>query len=450
MRSGDESPVARRATNGSGTGHFSDDQAAWRGLEEPAARKSYRYALRPTPEQERALERTLLRSRHLDNAAVGERRAAWRKCGVSVSYPQHKAELPDIKEAPPEYGAVHRRVVQDVVPRVDRAYRACFRRVQAGEKPGYPRFQGRNRYNSSADPPVGEQGGTRVDDGFPVLSTIGRIAIAVRWSRPPEGTPKTVTIAQEADGWYARIARAEVPIHPRPLTGRATGRDVGLESFATPADGARIHTPRWYRKAERRRETAHRRVSRRKQGSNRRRKAVKLLAKAHQTVPRHRQDVHRKTALALARRGTTPSLAKTYGPPTCARATISPRASRMRDGRGSCAPCATRPQAPVAHRSRTARAPLAHRSLSGRRAPRRHQPDVLWLRRAGLEGTLGAVADRPRLRDEPAPRPHQREAPSAGRAGPSGSVGRWATRRTENPPPVGVGSVNLLCSAVAT
>ena len=84
-------------------------------------------------------------------------------------------------------------------------------------------------------------------------------------------------------------------------TGKETGIDVGLESFATLADGAMIHTPRCYRRAERRLKTAQRKVARRKKGSNRRKKAVTLLAKAHQTVKRQRQDFQHKTALALVR-----------------------------------------------------------------------------------------------------------------------------------------------------
>jgi putative transposase len=75
-----------------------------------------------------------------------------------------------------------------------------------------------------------------------VLSKIGRIA--VRWSRPLEGTPKTVTIRQEADGWYACFSCAEVPAKPLPLAGEDTGIDLGLESFATLADGSQIANPR--------------------------------------------------------------------------------------------------------------------------------------------------------------------------------------------------------------
>ena len=112
----------------------------------------------------------------------------------------------------PEYAEVNSQVLQDVVQRVDRAFQAFFRRVKAGETPGYPRFHGRDRYNSFTYPQVGEHGGARLDNGFLVLSKIGRIA--VRWSRPLEGTPKTVTISREADGWYVCFSCAEVPIQP--------------------------------------------------------------------------------------------------------------------------------------------------------------------------------------------------------------------------------------------
>jgi putative transposase len=78
-------------------------------------RKSYKYQLKPTPEQARVLERTLMLCRHVYNAALGERREAWRMRGVSVSYYQQKAELPGIKDAMPEYAEVNSQVLQDVV-----------------------------------------------------------------------------------------------------------------------------------------------------------------------------------------------------------------------------------------------------------------------------------------------------------------------------------------------
>jgi putative transposase len=268
-------------------------------MEPQSIRKTYQYKLKPTPEQERMLDRTLMLCRHVYNAAIGERREAWRLRSVSITYYQQKAELPGIKEAMPEYAEVNAQVLQDVVLRVDRAFQAYFRRLKSGEKPGYPQFHGKGRYNSFTYPQCGDHGGARLDNGFLVLAKLGRIA--VRWSRPLEGTPKTVTISREADGWYVSISCAEAPIQPLPPTSQEIGIDLGLEAFATLSNGTRIFSPGWYRKAERALKTAQRRVSRRKKGSNRRRKAVKLLAKAHQTVRRQRQDFHHNMALALVR-----------------------------------------------------------------------------------------------------------------------------------------------------
>ena len=144
-------------------------------------------------------------------------------CAVSPSPTyQQKAELPGIKEAMPDYGEVNSQVLQDVVLRVDRAFQAFFRRLREGQTPGYPRFHGRDRYNSFTYPQVGEHGGARLDNGFLVLSKIGRIA--VRWSRPLEGTPKTVTICREADGWYVCFSCADVPVQPLPPTARDRDR----------------------------------------------------------------------------------------------------------------------------------------------------------------------------------------------------------------------------------
>jgi putative transposase len=201
----------------------------------------------------------------------------------------------------PEYGEVNSQVLQDVVLRVDRAFQAFFRRVKAGDTPGYPRFHGRDRYNSFTYKQFGN--GATLDNGFLngflVLSKMGRIA--VRWSRPMKGTPKTVTISKEADGWYVCFSCADVPVRPLPPTGEETGIDLGIEAFATLADGARVFTPSYYRRAERYLAKCQRRVSKRKKGSRRRRKAVCWLAKAHQTVRRQRADFHHKTAVALVR-----------------------------------------------------------------------------------------------------------------------------------------------------
>jgi putative transposase len=264
-------------------------------MDQQTVRKTFKYKLKATPQQERAMGFVLRRCRELYNAGLQERRDAWQRCGVSITAASQSAQLPEIKGVRPEYHDVHSQVLQDVLTRLDRAFQAFFRRVTAGETSGYPRFHGAARYHSFTYKQFGN--GAKLDKGFLVLSKIGRIA--VRWSRPLEGTPKTITISREADGWCACFSCEGVPIQPLPSTGQETGIDLGLASFATLSDGSQVANPRLLHLAERRLKRAQRRVSRRKKGSHRRRKAVRLLAKAHLKVRRQRQDFHHKVALYL-------------------------------------------------------------------------------------------------------------------------------------------------------
>jgi len=264
-------------------------------------RKTYKEKLRPTPTQERALGEVLWRCRDLYNTALEQRITAWQRCRVSLSRYEQEAELKAIRAEFPDHAAIHSHILQDVLARLDKTYQAFFRRVQRGEKAGFPRFQSRSRFHSFTFKEYGN--GARLDNGFLVLSKIGRIS--VHWSRPIEGTPKTVTISKEADGWYVAISCAEVPVKPLPPTGQETSIDLGLESFATLADGTPISNPRCYRKAAAYLRRCQRRIARRKKGSNRRRKAVTLLAKAHQHIRNQRRDYHHKEALKLVRANDT-------------------------------------------------------------------------------------------------------------------------------------------------
>ena len=192
-------------------------------------------------------------------------------------------------------------VSEDVLQRIDRAFQAFFHRVKAGEKPSYPRFQGRTRYHSFTYPQYGN--GAVIDGGVLTLSKIGRIPI--RLHRRLDGTPKTVTISHEADGWYACISCADVPMQPLLPAGRETGIDVGLKVFLVTAQGLVIENPRHFRKSERRIAKADKHVARCQKGSKGRRKAVARRAKAYQQVKRQRADFHHKVALQLVRENDT-------------------------------------------------------------------------------------------------------------------------------------------------
>jgi putative transposase len=170
-------------------------------------RETIKCKLQPTAEQERELERILLLCRRLYHAALEQRQTAYERCSVSLSRSGQEAELKDIRAEMSAYVGVHSHVLQDMLARLDQAFQAFVRRIRVGQAPGYPRFHGAARYNSFTYKEFGH--GATLDQGFLVLSTIGRIA--VRWSRPIEGAPKTVTVSREADGYYVCSSCAEVP-----------------------------------------------------------------------------------------------------------------------------------------------------------------------------------------------------------------------------------------------
>ena len=120
-------------------------------------RKTFKEKLRPAPAQERVLEEVLWRCRDLYNAALEHRITAWQRRRVSISRYEQEAELKGIRAEFPGYASIHSHILQDVLARLDKAYQAFFRRVQRGEKAGFPRFKGRygNRFRSflMGDPP---------------------------------------------------------------------------------------------------------------------------------------------------------------------------------------------------------------------------------------------------------------------------------------------------------
>jgi putative transposase len=256
--------------------------------------KTFVYKLRPTPAQAALLTEAVETCRHLYNHGLGERKTAYQERGESIGFARQSASLPALKRQSSYLPRVHSQVLQDVLHRVDRAFQAFFRRVKGGEKPSYPRFRGRGWYDSFTYPQWSN--GVTLDGGRLILSKIG--ALRLHKDRPLDGTPKTCTIVRKADGWYASIA-CELAPSLLPPSGKAVGIDVGLESFATLSDGTQIANPRYYRAAERKLKQAQRRLSRRVKGSNRRRKARELLAKAHLKVKRARQGFAHKSARAL-------------------------------------------------------------------------------------------------------------------------------------------------------
>jgi putative transposase len=252
--------------------------------------KAYRYRLYPTKSQVSQMEQTLEICRWVYNETLAMRKNAWEQEQKHISYYESKRQIPLWKKEHPELNRVYSQVLQDVSMRVDLAFKAFFRRVKAGEDPGYPRFKGKGRYDSFTYP----QYGFKLDGDRLHLSKIGDVKIVLH--RPVEGTIKTLTIRRSSTGkWYACFSVEYDPSPVRQNNGEI-GIDVGLESFATLSNGEKIENPRFFRTDEKALAKAQRRFSKAEKGTPEQKKARKIVARIHERIANRRLNFAHQTS----------------------------------------------------------------------------------------------------------------------------------------------------------
>jgi putative transposase len=257
-------------------------------------RKNFKYRLYPTEAQSSALNGQLAEACRLYNAALQERRDAYRIARKSLGYCDQANQLKEIRAAG-DLALANFSCCQDVLRRVDKTFNAFFGRVKNGRTPGYPRFRPVSRYDSITFPSYGD-GCKLLDNGKLRLQGVG--AVKVKLHRPIEGEIKTVTVKREAGKWYA-VFSVECEAKPLPPSTEATGVDVGLSAFATLADGTKIENPRYYKEAQAKLRRAQRKVARGKRSGNNRKKAVRELQRAHAHVRNQREDFAHKVSRTL-------------------------------------------------------------------------------------------------------------------------------------------------------
>jgi putative transposase len=258
--------------------------------------KAYKFKIkRPSKAVVHRFEQTLSLCRELYNAGLQERRDAWKLNRIGISYVEQANQLGEIKAVRDDLNTVHSQVLQDVLKRLDKTFKAFFSRVKKGEKAGFPRFKGENFFDSFCFP----QSGFKLQGDKLTLSKIGTMRI--RLSREIVAKIKTCAIKREVDGWYV-IFTAETEKEILPKTFQSVGVDVGLENFATLSNGEQIENPRFLRESEKNLKKTQRAVSRKKKGSQSRKKAVVKLRKKHLKIKRQRADFLHKTANNLVER----------------------------------------------------------------------------------------------------------------------------------------------------
>ena len=250
--------------------------------------KTYKYRLYPTKKQTEKLDWTLETCRILYNSCLADRNRHYEETKKSLSrIDQQKILVQDKKNI--EYLTnIHSQVLQDVLLRVEKAYKNFFRRLKdKSGKAGYPRFKNQGRYDSITY----TQSGFEIIDGKLKLSKIGHIKL--KQHRQIDGIIKTCNIKKEIDRWYVCFSVEYTP-KVKPLPSRQVGIDVGIKSFAVLSDGKVIDNPKYLIYSEERLIKKQRRLSNKKKGSNNRKKAKVSVARLHKKVSNQRKDFQHK------------------------------------------------------------------------------------------------------------------------------------------------------------
>jgi putative transposase len=179
---------------------------------------AYKFRMYPNRQQVAQLELTLDTCRYLYNLALADRKNVYETEGIGQSYEDQAAKL-TVERKNGNFNSIYAHCLQDVLRRLDKSFKAFFRRVKAGEEPGYPRFKGEGWYKSFTYPD--SETGYKLDGSKLTLSKIGSIRIFKH--REVEGKIKTCTIKKDNLGhWYA-ILISEVedvsPIEPKTAIG---------------------------------------------------------------------------------------------------------------------------------------------------------------------------------------------------------------------------------------
>ena len=209
--------------------------------------RTYQYRLYPTPEQQDTLNMILRQSCLLYNEALEHRRDVWRHSAVSVSYAaQWERFREDRKDRLEDFGLLNATSVQQLLRRLDKTFAAFFRRVKAGDKPGFPRFKPSQRFRSIE---YRHGDGCKLKGDTLYILHVGDIPVKLHRDIP-EGCLKHVVISRKAGNrWFVSFQGDDGQVAPALKSGKAIGIDMGLSSLLAFSDGILINNPRWLRRS---------------------------------------------------------------------------------------------------------------------------------------------------------------------------------------------------------
>ena len=258
---------------------------------------SYKFRIYPNREQEEIIQKTFGCCRFLYNHFLSERISSYQQTGKSPSRFEQSKEIPGLKKQYPWLAEVDSHALQRAVKNLDTAYQNFFRRVKQGGKPGFPKYKSksdaRKSYNTTGTT-------LKAADDAVKLPKLGWVKCAV--SRPVQGRILNATVSQVPTGkYFVSLCCTGVELEPAPSTGKETGVDVGLRSFATLSDGTKYPNDEKLEKNLKKLARLQRQLSRKKRGSGKYEKARMQVARLHEKIATQRADALHKLSTSLVR-----------------------------------------------------------------------------------------------------------------------------------------------------
>jgi len=220
----------------------------------------------------------------------------WTREGRRVTRFEQFGQLAALRECRPdvlEFGVCPAR---GSLTRLDRAFAAFFRRAGIGGKAGYPRFKGRDRFDS-VEYPDRSCWALHEQTGRVYLQGVGHVRY--RRYRLIPGEPKTLTLRREGRRFRVTVFCEVDRPNPKDKTGARVGVDLGVACLFARSDGELVENPRWFAGSERRLTKAQRELARKQRGSAGRRLAAARVAAIHRKVARQRRDLHHQLSRRL-------------------------------------------------------------------------------------------------------------------------------------------------------
>lgn len=263
---------------------------------------AYRQKLRPTSAQHRLLAERLERQRELYNAALHERRDAWRLSRKAVTRVDQQKSLTIIRaEDPDGHGADPANMGRWTLKRVEDAFTGFFSRVRQGRKAGFPRFRSAARWRSFG---LLEAAGVRLDVGRLYIKGMDR-GVRLNHDRPLPQDARLlgVVFTRRERYWFVSflVETNEVVAASHATPRDAVGIDLGVEALATLSTGDRMTNVRPASRREREIRRSRRALARCRKGSNRRRKIRARLGRQIVWIANTRQNHLHQVSAALTR-----------------------------------------------------------------------------------------------------------------------------------------------------